>query len=120
MRELSAETAAAGYGPTWRLGVLAEHLPVLARNGTPITTRPAVSGSGLTWAILPDGQAVPIVCGTIIEWVDAEDGTITGRCGADATTNGMCPNHAAIEAEWATQSDREIAAWERGGDLCGG
>lgn len=98
------------YGIAYREGLLAEHaVNFVAAGGT---IRKAASGSGLAWAILSDGRAVPVVCGEFIP-ITTEDGPSTGRCGLDATGEGQCEGHAAEYASWFAMTEVERAAWER-------
>jgi hypothetical protein len=79
------------YGIAYRRGVITEHAEAFVAAGGTIV--PRSSGSG-AWAVLPDGEAVPVVCSEMIP-VMTEDGPSDGRCGADATDDGMCSGHAA-------------------------
>lgn len=108
----TAEHFVGSYGATWRAGVLSEHLDrFLAAGGR---TRPAASGSGRTWALLPDGAVVTVVCSELVALV-TEDGIVSGRCGADAVVDGAyCAGHGAELAGWRAMTEPERAAWERG------
>lgn len=99
------------YGPTWRTGVLSEHLSAFTAAGGGL--RAAASGSGLLWAV-PAARAavVPVVCSEIVE-IPTEDGPVSGRCGADATADGMCPAHAEQMAGWRAMSEAERLSWEK-------
>jgi hypothetical protein len=101
---LDAYAHVGGYGPgtaeyteegdylvAYRSGVLAEHTEsFVAAGGRHIA---AASGSGRSWAVMPDGKALPVVCGHFIP-VMTEDGPSDGRCGADVTVDGHCAPHA--------------------------
>lgn len=80
------------YGYVYREGLLSEHVPSFKAVGGVI--RVASTGSGLRYAVLSDGRAVPVVCSDLIP-ITTEDGYSDGRCGANATEDGMCPGHAA-------------------------
>lgn len=105
-----------GYGRTWRTGVLSEHEAAFTAAGG--TIRPAASGSGLAWAVLPDGSAHPVVCPDLVP-VPTEDGMIVGRCGADAVRDGACEGHAAETEAWLAATEDERVAWERDHDAAG-
>ena len=106
-----------GYGQTWRPGVISEQVPAFIASGGIV--RPAASGSGLSWAVTPDGTAVPVVCSDLVE-IWTEDGSMSGRCGADATVNGACEGHAEEAASWLAASESERVAWERTNDAWAG
>lgn len=78
------------YGPTWREGLLSEHLDLFRRAGG--VHRPS-NGTGAGWAVV-DGRAVPVVCSELVR-VDTEDGPVSGRCGNNALdATGTCESHA--------------------------
>jgi hypothetical protein len=108
----AADDFIGSYGPTWRRGILAEHADAFEAAGGII--RLSSTGSGRQWAVLPDGEALPLVCGDYVS-ISTEDGPIVGRCGADALAGdfGMCPGHAAEMHQWAEMTEAERAAWER-------
>lgn len=113
MRQLTTHTDpdsfAGGYGTDWRQGVLSDHVDLFQRAGGVVRTSP----SGRTeWALMSDGTAVPIVCSEIIR-IDTEDGPMSGRCGATATTHGACDGHAEIRAAWLAMDEADRVAMER-------
>lgn len=110
LRTATPEQHVAAYGLAWVLGVLAEHLPSFFAAGGIV--RPAASGSGASWAVLPDGTARPVVCGDVIA-IPTEDGAVSGRCGLRATVDGACEGHAVESAAWLVASEAERIAWER-------
>lgn len=81
-----------GYGYIYRAGLASDHVEAFVAAGG--TIRPAASGSGLHWAVIPSGRTVPVVCSEIIPII-TEDGRSDGRCGDDATVDGLCAGHAA-------------------------
>lgn len=90
-RPLDVELHVGHYGVTYRPGVLTEHVDAFIAAGGRI--RPAASGSGLLWAVLPSGAVAPVVCSELV-WIDTEDGRIDGRCGFNAGADGRCARHA--------------------------
>ena len=85
----SPELFIGAYGPTWREGLLSEHLDAFVRAGG--THRPSRS-RGAGWAVI-DGKAIPVVCSEVVR-IDTEDGPISGRCGANALASSMtCDDH---------------------------
>ena len=97
-----------GYGTNYKRGLLSEHVNAFLLAGGEV--RPAVSGSGLFWAVV-DGEAVPVVCSELIPWAN-EDGPIAIRCGLPAV-DGLCEGHALDVAEWLAMDESERIAWER-------
>lgn len=89
-RPLTAEGHFALYGQNYRQGLLSEWTQSFEAAGGAL--RPAASGSGLTWAVAPNGTTRPVVCSEIVP-ISTEDGPSYGRCGADATDDGACPRH---------------------------
>lgn len=80
------------------------------------TIRPAASGSGVFWAVTPEGQAFPLTCGDIVERV-SEDGPYTDRCGAVADHDGACEGHGAARDAWREMSEAERLELEREEDM---
>ena len=118
MRHLTAttdpQTMIGQYGPDFEdRGLISEHVDVFEAAGG--TFR--VTGSGRTWAVLPDGRAYPVLCSDLIE-VWTEDGRMTGRCGAPTVRDGSCEGHAAERDAWrddaaywaSSQSDADYYA----------
>ncbi len=108
-RVLTPSEFVGGYGPDWTRGVLSEHLESFVKAGG--TWKRARSGSGQVWAIV-EGKAYSFVCSEIVP-IDTEDGVVAGRCGQVATVEGSCEHHAEQRAFWRTQTDAEVAQWER-------
>lgn len=106
----TAEDFVGGYGPTYKTGVLSEHGASFTAAGGRIS--PAASGSGREWAVLPSGEALPVVCSELIE-IATEDGMVSGRCGTPSTVDGMCVPHAAEMRSWLQASEAERLAWEK-------
>lgn len=108
---MSTDQFVGAYGSAWTPGILSEHVDAYVAAGGVV--RPAASGSGVLWAILPDGFALPVVCSEIIR-VDTEDGSVSGRCGIPATREGSCEGHTRDREDWRAMTEAERAAWERG------
>lgn len=103
------ETFIGFYGNNWARGLLSEHADLFVQAGGVIRTSPSARTSR---AVLPDGSTAPVVCSEIIR-IDTEDGPQSGRCGLLAERDGCCDSHADMIAFWRTQSDMEVAQWER-------
>ena len=93
-----------------RMGLLVDDVETFTRLGG--TVRPATSGSGVEWAVTPEGAAFPVTCGDIVErW--GEDGPYTDRCGAVADADGACAGHGAARDTYRAMSEAERAHLER-------
>jgi len=77
-----------GYGQTYRLGLISDHVEMFAAVGGEIRKGNAHAG----WAVV-DRKAYPILCSEIIR-INTEDGPISGRCGGFALPDtGRCSGH---------------------------
>ncbi len=85
----------------YRQGVLSDHIEsfLAAGGGTTLVVGPGTDAPQVTYAVLPDGSRVPVVCSEVIP-VRTEDGPSDGRCGHDATVDGMCEWHAEERDSW--------------------
>jgi hypothetical protein len=73
-------------------------------------------GKHATWAVLPGGEAVPVVCGDIIR-IHTEDGPSDGRCGLNVVGDlGACQGHADERQGWRDMSEAERCQWEKDHD----
>lgn len=113
MRTLSPTTEPArfigSYGPTWRSGLISEHLDLFIRAGG---THRTSAGLGAGWAVV-DGVAHPVVCSELVS-IDTEDGPVSGRCGVPALdATGACEGHSEERAHWLAMSEAERAFIER-------
>ena len=94
-----------------RRSLLIDHTDLFAAAGGTIRV-----GRHATWAVLPGGKAVPVVCGDLIP-IQTEDGPSDARCGANVVGDlGACAGHAEERQEWRAMSEPERAAWERSRD----
>jgi hypothetical protein len=70
-------------------------------------------GKHSTWAVLPGGEAVPVVCGDLVP-VRTEDGPSDARCGCNVVGDrGACEGHADERDAYRAQSESERAYDER-------
>ena len=98
------------------MGLLVDDAETFVRIGG--TIRPAASGSGVEWAVTPEGRAFPITCGDIVErW--NEDGSYTDRCGGVADSDGACAGHAAARDSYRAMSEAERLHLERAEEMWG-
>jgi hypothetical protein len=114
MRTLSRTTSPqdfiAGYGPRWTSGLITDHVSLFVEAGGIV--RPASSGSGAAWAVLPDGTTYPVLCSEMI-WISTEDGRIDGRCGSRASmASGTCSAHEGSHLTVAAKVEQERARGE--------
>ena len=110
-RDAAAEQFVGGYGPAWRTGVLIDHTDSFVAAGGRLRV-----GRNATWAVLPTGRAIPVVCGEIVR-IDTEDGPMSGRCGLNVFRDlGACDAHAEERQGWMDMSEAERCAWERDRD----
>lgn len=92
------------------MGLLVDDVEAFTRLGG--TVRPAASGSGVEWAVTPEGRAFPVTCGDIVErW--NEDGSYTDRCGSVADAAGACAGHAAARDAYLAMTEAERLCLER-------
>ena len=107
----NAEQFIGAYGPAWLTGVLIDHADAFVAQGGRIRT-----GRHAFWAVLPNGQACPVVCGDFVQ-IDTEDGPISGRCGCNVVPDlGACERHAEERQEWLAMSESERVMWEKSHD----
>lgn len=107
MRARSAADYEQRYGPNWEHQVvLVDHVGDAIDAGATLR----VPENGLReYVVMPDGRAVPVGCGDIIE-IRTEDGPSTGRCGIPIAAGARaCPGHSFI----LDMSDSEFAQYER-------
>lgn len=95
------------------MGLLVDDVETFVRLGGSV--RPAASGSGVEWAVTPEGRAFPLTCGDIVErW--NEDGSYTDRCGFVADSSGACAGHAVARDSYRAMSEAERLHLERSED----
>lgn len=77
------------YGPTWRQGVLSDHLGYVG-DDVRIVTSPS---GARTYAVDRHGDTYPVLCSEIVA-IRTEDGVIDGRCGDYVVDGGpRCEGH---------------------------
>jgi hypothetical protein len=93
------------YGPTWRRGVLSEHLHLVDE-----ATKVFVSASGARTYVSDGHSTYPVVCSELVD-VHTEDGFIVGRCGGDVPGDSFtCDGHRRYER---VLDELELLDWER-------
>lgn len=113
IQTLTADQIVGFYGSdidNLREGVISEHVEAFAAAGGRV-----VETSRRSYAVLPGGRGVPVLCSAIVA-VQTEDDVVSGRCGGDAVDDGACPRHAAERDSWLATSEAERIAIERAED----
>lgn len=91
-----------------RRSVLIDHTDLFVAAGGTIRV-----GKHATWAFLPKGAGIPVVCGDLVP-VHTEDGMSDARCGLNVVGNrGACEGHADERDYYMAQSEAERAFDER-------
>jgi hypothetical protein len=91
MTKTPLESVTGAYGPSWREGVLTDHLYLAEQRGLVLHE----ARNGAAWIRPPEGgRAVRVVCSELV-WIDTEDGRIDGRCGRPVI-HGECPRHGQV------------------------
>lgn len=98
------------------MGLLVDDIDAFVRLGG--TVRMAASGSGVEWAVTPEGRAFPVTCGDIVERRN-EDGSYTDRCGSAADSDGACAGHAVARDAYRAMSEPERLHLERAEEMWG-
>lgn len=94
----SQEDLVGTYGPTWRQGVLSEHLRLWQGEVKHLA-------GGSKFVVADDGRAYPVVCSELVE-ILTEDGQITGRCGALVVNDSpFCSRHEVTEADFDSYAE---------------
>lgn len=96
------------------MGLLVDDIDAFVQLGG--TIRMAASGSGIEWAVTPEGRAFPVTCGDIVER-GSEDGPYTDRCGFVADSDGACAGHAAARDAYRAMSESERLHLERAEEM---